>query len=124
MVVFDSSIVVDVMKKNKAARALIESHTENGRIAITIVTKYEILRGTDKEDLNLVSKWLNQFIVYDFDDHAIAEVVKAYKKLKEHGNLINEFDMIIAGIATANGETLITKDRDFLKFNDPKIKVI
>jgi predicted nucleic acid-binding protein len=124
MVVFDSSIIVDAIKKSKAARALIESHAENGRIAITIITKYEILRGTDKDDLILISKWLNQFIVYDFDELGIAEVVKKYKMLKEHGKLINEFDVLIAGIVAANNETLITKDKDFLNFEDPKITVI
>lgn len=124
MVVFDSSIIVDAIKKDKAARALIESHTENGRIAITIITEYEILRGTDSENLNLISKWLDQFIVYDFDDRALAEAVKAYKKLRQHGKLINEFDFLIAGIAAANNETLITKDKDFLNFEDPKITVI
>ena len=124
MVVFDSSIIVDAIKKDKAARALIEAHTENGRIAITIITKYEILRGTDRENLNLISKWLDQFIVYDFDNRALEEAVKAYKKLKQHGKLINEFDFLIAGIAAANNETLITKDKDFLNFEDPRITVI
>ena len=124
MVIFDSSIIVEAIRKNKAARALIESQAENGRIAITIITKYEILRGTDKEDLSLISKWLNQFIIYEFDDLALAEAVKAYKKLKEGGKLINEFDVLIAGIASANNETLITKDKDFSNFEDPKITIL
>ncbi|MGA3110996.1 MAG: hypothetical protein ABSE15_03080 [Candidatus Bathyarchaeia archaeon] len=74
---FGSSLVIDVLRKNKTARNLLESTAEKERVAITIISKYELLRGTGEKDLNLISGWLDQFIVYDFDDHAIAEVVKA-----------------------------------------------
>ncbi len=124
MVVFDSSLVIDALRKNKKARDLLESTAEKERVAITIISKYEILRGTDEKDLNLISGWLDQFIVYDLDDHAIAEVVKAYKKLADKGKLINELDVLIAGIAAASNETLITRDKDFLKFESAKIIVL
>jgi predicted nucleic acid-binding protein len=38
--------------------------------------------------------------------------------------MINELDLIIAGIALANNEKLITKDEDFLNFESEKIIVI
>jgi len=44
--------------------------------------------------------------------------------LAQKGRMINELDLIIAGIALANNETLITKDRDFLNFESEKIIVI
>ena len=33
-------------------------------------------------------------------------------------------ELLIAGIAYSNNETLITKDRDFLKFEDKRIVVL
>jgi predicted nucleic acid-binding protein len=50
--------------------------------------------------------------------------VKIYEKLKTKGCLINEFDMIIAGIAAANDEILITRDQDFSKLESPKIIIL
>jgi len=124
MVVFDSSLVIDALKKKKAARDLIASNAEKERIAITIISKYEILRGTDPKDFNLVTEWLDQFVVYDMDDNALEEIVKAYKKLADKGKLINELDILIAGIASANNEILITTDKDFLNLQSPRITVL
>ena len=124
MVVFDSSLVIDALKKKKAARDLIASNAEKERIAITIISKYEILRGTDPKDFNLVTEWLDQFVVYDMDDNALEEIVKAYKKLADKGKLINELDILIAGIASANNEILITTDKDFLNLESPRITVL
>ena len=63
-------------------------------------------------------------MLYDFGDNAVNETVKAYKKLKEKGKMVNELDVLIVGIAAANNETLITKDKDFLKFESAKIIVL
>jgi predicted nucleic acid-binding protein len=124
MVVFDSSIIIDVLRKKKFAKDLIESYTEKERIAITVVSKYEILRGTTEKDAALVSGLISQFVIYDFDDSVVKEAVKAHKKLAEKGKMINELDVLIAGIVAANNETLITKDKDFLNFESPKIIVL
>jgi predicted nucleic acid-binding protein len=124
MVTFDSSIVIEALNKRKGAVELISSYSANSQIAITAITKYEILRGTKEKNLSLVSEFLSQFIIYDFENNAIAETVKIYEKLKTKGCLINEFDMIIAGIAAANDEILITRDQDFSKLESPKIIIL
>ena len=124
MVVFDSSLIVDALRKKKAVMDLIESYSRKERVAITVISKYEILRGTSEKNVSLVSELLNQFVIYDFEDFAIAEVIKAYKKLKEKGKIINELDLLIAGIVAANNETLITRDRDFLNLGSAKIVVL
>jgi predicted nucleic acid-binding protein len=38
--------------------------------------------------------------------------------------MVNELDILIAGIAAANNETLVTKDKDFLNFENAKIIVL
>ena len=124
MVVFDSSVIIDVLRKKKYAKDLIESYAEKERIAITVISKYEILRGTTERDAALVSGLINQFVIYDFDDSVVREAVKAHKKLAEKGKMVNELDVLIAGIVAANNETLITKDKDFLNFGSAKIIVL
>jgi predicted nucleic acid-binding protein len=124
MVIFDSSIVIDALRKKKTAMDLIKSYAEKERIAITVISKYEILRGTTGKDVSLVSELLSQFVIYDFQDCAVNEMVKIYRKLAEKGKMVNELDLIIAGIAEANNETLVTKDKDFLNFESTKIIVV
>ena len=124
MVVFDTSIIIDVLRQRKSALNLLASYSKKETIAITAISKYEILRGTKERNLNLVSQLFTQFVVYDFDDSSIEEAAKAYKKLKDKGKMTNELDLLIEGIVTANNETLITKDRDFLNFENPRIIIL
>ena len=124
MVVFDTPIIIDVLRQRKSALNLLASYSKKETIAITAISKYEILRGTKERNLNLVSQLFTQFVIYDFDDSSIEEAVKAYKKLKDKGKMTNELDLLIEGIATANNETLITKDRDFLNFENPRIIIL
>ena len=124
MVVFDSSIIIDALRKKKTVMDLIESYSKKERVAITVISKFEILRGTTEKNVSLATELLSHFVVYNFEDDAMTEVVKAYKKLKEKGRMVNELDVLIAGIAAANNETLITKDKDFLKFESAKIIVL
>jgi predicted nucleic acid-binding protein len=124
MVVFDSSIIIDVLRQKRSAKDLIESYAEKEQISTTVISKYEILRGTTEKDLGLVSGLLSQFVIYDFDDIVVREAVKAHKRLAEKGKMVNELDILIAGIVAANNETLITKDKDFLNFESAKIIVL
>ncbi len=124
MVVFDTSFMVDASRKKKYALDLIKSYSGKEQIATTIITKYEMLRGAPKQYIDFVSNLLKRFVILDFGDDALDETVKVYKDLKEKGKLINELDVMIAGIAGANNETLITKDRDFLNLESSRIIVL
>src|SRR3990172_7094591 len=107
MVVFDTSLLVDASRKRKYALDLIATYSEKEQISVTIVTKYEMLRGAPEEYLDLVSDLLKRFVILDFGNDALDETVKLYKNLKGKGKLMNELDVMIAGIAAANNETLI-----------------
>lgn len=124
MVILDTSVMVDVSRKKKYALDLIASYQEEGRILTTIITQYEMLRGAPEPYVNYITDLLNRFVILDFGTDALDETVKIYKKLKERGTLINELDIMIAGIAATNNETLITKDNDFLNLESNKIIVL
>lgn len=124
MVVFDSTIIIDALREKKTAMDLVESYSKKERIAITVISKFEILRGTIEKNLGFATELLSHFVIYDFEDNAVNEAVKAYKKLKEKGTMVNELDVLIASIAAVNNETLITKDKDFLNFESAKIIVL
>lgn len=124
MVVFDTSLIVDASRRKKPALDLIESYSGKERIATTVITQYEMLRGASKQDIGFVSELLNRFVVLDFGVDAVGEAVKTYKSLSEKGKMINELDIIIAGIAAANNETLITKDKDFSNLESNRIIVL
>ena len=124
MVILDTSVIIDVSRKKKYALELIASYQEKEQIATTIITQYEMLRGTPEPYINYITDLLNRFVILDFGTDALNETVKIYKKLKEKGTLINELDIMIAGIATTNNQTLITKDKDFQNLENNKIIIL
>ncbi|HMK95068.1 MAG TPA: type II toxin-antitoxin system VapC family toxin [Candidatus Limnocylindrales bacterium] len=124
MVIFDTSLLVDAARKKKEVRNLIESYSKNERIATTVINKYELLRGVPEKEVGLVSEWLSQFVIYEFEETALRETITAYKKLARKGKMVSELDVLIAGITVANDEVLVTRDKDFLNFGDPKIVVL
>jgi len=124
VVVLDTSLIVDAARKRKYALDLIESFLGKERIATTVVTQYEVLRRATKQSTGFISELLNRFVILDFGEDAVAESVKVYRSLSEKGKMINELDIIIAGIAAASNETLITKDKDFLNLESSKITVL
>jgi len=124
MVILDTSVMVDVSRKKKYALDLIASYQERERISTTIITQYEMLRGAPEPYINYITNLLNRFVILDFGTDALDETVKIYKKLRGKSTLINELDIMIAGIALASNETLITKDIDFLNLESAKIIVL
>jgi predicted nucleic acid-binding protein len=124
MVVFDTSLIIDASRRKKYVLDLIESYLGKERIAITIITRYELLRGASQKNMDSVSELLNRFVVLDFGEDAVDEAIKAYKRQSEKGKMINELDFLIAGIAAANNEILITKDKDFLNLESNRIIVL
>ncbi len=124
MVVFDTSLLVDISKGKKAALDILASYEGKEQMATTVINKYELLRGANDKEAKLLAELFDKFIVYDFKDCNVNQAVKAYHYLTDKGKVISELDMVIAGIAKANNETLITRDKDFLRFEDEKIVVL
>jgi len=124
MVVFDTSLLIDALRKKKDALDLIDHYSAKERLAITIISKYEILRGAREKNMNLINGLLSRFFIYDFEDSSLREAVRIYRKLKAKGKIVSELDVLVAGIAATNNETLITRDKDFLNFENEKINVV
>ncbi len=101
---FDTSIVIDVLKKLRPY--------EYG--SISTITLLETIRGTDESKMTEVLVSLQQmYQIYDLDNSIVLAYSRLYRKLKEGKVKIGDADLIIAATAYAKGEVLKTKDSDF-----------
>ena len=91
---------------------------KNDRVATTIITAYELLKGAylssqRQENLMDVRQAISNIQVLDLSPDACEEASNIYCELHKSGKLISEFDILIAAIAKTNGEAILTRDKHF-----------
>jgi predicted nucleic acid-binding protein len=104
-------------------RALQES---GNRISTTMITAYELLKGayiSSRADENLakVRESISNLQVLQLSFGAAEEASRIYKEIRERGNLIGEFDVLIAGIVKFHDESLVTRDEHFKSIRRMKL---
>jgi tRNA(fMet)-specific endonuclease VapC len=101
-----------------AVEKVSELVNEGERVATTIISAYELLKGAylssrRQENLQDIKAAISNIQVLDLSPEACEEASNIYCELKKSGNLISEFDVIIAAIAKTNGEAILTHDHHF-----------
>ena len=88
------------------------------QVATTIISAYELLRGayiSSEPERNLaeVRELLSNIEILDLTLQAAEEASKIYLDLRKKGCLIGENDVLIAGIAKAHANVVMTHDAHF-----------
>lgn len=119
MAVLDTDVLVALLKGAPDAIEKIRQLEEKSeRIATTIITAYELLKGAGissrpQENLKKVKDSISSLQVLDLSFKACEEASKIYRDLRKTGSVIGEFDILIAAIARTYDETIITRDEHF-----------
>jgi predicted nucleic acid-binding protein len=120
----DTSVIIGILKGDLRIRDFVVSHSKNGMVSTTSITEYELLRHSDMIKKDAAQQLLSKLAIYPFDSKAASKAAAIYAYLKGKGTMINENDIMIAAIALANGEALITKDKDFEQINSGGIMIV
>jgi predicted nucleic acid-binding protein len=103
MSLLDSNIVIEHLK----TKTIYSGYISN-------LTLVELLRGIREETREAVKTELEKlYIVIYLDNDAILEYCKLYNVLRKDGEIIPEFDLLIAAIAISKKIPLISKDTHF-----------
>lgn len=124
LVCLDTSIIIDYLDGEKKIIELVDSYKLKEKISTTTITEYELLKHKNKIKRGLAEDVLDSIQIYTFNRASALEASKIFEKLRSLGKMINENDILIAGIAIANNELLITRDEKFNYINDERIFVI
>jgi predicted nucleic acid-binding protein len=117
--ILDTSILIDILDGNDRVIKSLQQLKENA--CTTTISKYELLKAP-KDDQ--VENMLAEMEIYSFDDPAPARSAHIFKALKRKGRMINELDILIAAIAIARDELLVTRDGDFKKVEGLKLLLL
>lgn len=110
----DTDTISEIMRGRDSnivqkAREYLRTH---GQFRISIITRYEILRGLKAKQasrqITLFEERCRKSILYPLIDDIIVKASDIYAYLYKQGLLISDADILIASIALVNNLTLIT----------------
>ena len=101
----------------KGIENLKEKFTSNiDSLSISIISYYEIISGLQSIDankrINEFEKFCKLIDIINLDKASILASCKIYASLKKSGRLIDDIDILIAGIALSNNLVMVTDNAE------------
>ena len=125
--VLDSDILIDFARGVDEAIAWVQTHRDKGdMLTTTWINSCELLlgayaTGSQKEILAIRSLLSSLFIV--LPTTGTSELyAQIYSRLKKKGDLVNDFDILIAATAAENDAIFVSNDNGFEKITELKLE--
>jgi len=117
--VWDTDICIYWLKGYEQIKEKVKEVGEDS-INITIITLAELKFGAYnsqkvKENLKVIEKFLGKMKVLNLDENSIDKYGEIKTKLRRSGELIEDFDILIASIVIVNNAILVTNNVDHFK---------
>ncbi len=125
MTFLDTSVIIAFLAGDEKVVSLIRELAEKGEeIKTTAITEYELLKHKTALKRQLAEDFLSEVTVCSFDRASAKSAALIFEKLSKAGLMINENDLLIAGITLANGDVLVTHDQKFERLENESIKIV
>jgi predicted nucleic acid-binding protein len=117
----DTSVIIDFLAGDQKIVAIMKEIFNKEDIKTTTITEYELLRHKTKIKKRAAERFLSGTIVCSFDREAAKKAAVLFQELQDVGRMVNENDLLIAGIALAHDEVLLTRDPKLASIGKDKI---
>jgi predicted nucleic acid-binding protein len=124
MTFIDTSVIIDFLAGDEKIVSLIKELAQKEEIKTTAITEYELLKHKTELKRQVAEKFLSAVQVCPFDRSSAGKAALLFEKLSKAGKMINENDLLIAGIVLSNDEVLLTRDQKFGSIDDSNIKIV
>ena len=124
MTFLDTSIIIDFLAGDQRIVAIVEGILNKEDVKTTTITEYELLRHKTKIKKQAAERFLSGVIVCSFDRDAAKKAAVLFQELQNAGRMVNENDLLIAGIALAHDEILLTRDQKLASIGKDKIRTV
>ena len=120
MILLDTSVLIEMFrKKDKSTTFFYQLSQKNNDFFISIITHFEIFRGSDSLQDVFWRTFLKHVKVIPFDMISSYEAVRLYKQLKVKNKMNDLADLLIASTALAHNLNLATLNiKHFRKIPD------
>ena len=123
MILLDTSVLIEMFRvKDKTATFFYRLSNGNNDFAISILTHYEIFRGSNSVQDTFWTNFLKNIKVIPFDLISSNKAIEIYKLLKTQNQMIDLADLLIAATAIAHNFDLATLNlKHFSKISNLRI---
>ncbi len=116
MVCVDTSFLIALVRRDQDAERKLDSYTlAEERISTTPINACELFAGAYKsskrdQEIKKVKELLSRMELLEFSAQACERFGKIRGQLEARGSLIGDFDIMIASIALAHSQSVLTRD--------------
>ncbi len=122
MIVLDTNIVIEYLRGNHHVTGTVNEYLDRKNASITYINAYELLKYKINNDV--IYDFINNVDIIYPDKDSIARSSGIFINLRSRGKLINENDILIAGIALTGNNKFITMDHNFENIENKNIIII
>jgi tRNA(fMet)-specific endonuclease VapC len=117
VVILDTDLLVAYLRQLEDARHWIGNREDEGPFCITPIQLLELYKGAylskkQQENVEEVQKLISGLKLLHITPLSAEIFGKIYSLLKQRGELIGEYDLIIASVALANSHPVVTRNID------------
>src|SRR3989338_740059 len=115
MVCFDTDVIIDFLRKDKAAvEKIINLKKSNEKISTTTVNAFELFKGvpdlSEQSRYDAAEIFLNNVKIFKFTLSSAKKAAEIFNDLKSKGENIELTDVMIASICIENQESFLTRN--------------
>lgn len=124
MTFIDTSVIIDFLAGDEKIISIIQTLAKKETIKTTSINEYELLKHKSELKRDIAEKFLLALTIYPFDRVSAKRSAKLFEELSKDGVMINENDLLIAGITLSNDDVFLTRDKKFSYLKESKIQII
>jgi tRNA(fMet)-specific endonuclease VapC len=118
----DTSVFIDFFRKQNKSRTKLIQLSENFDLAISVITKLEILVGITKEQLDFWQDIFDKLTIIPLNEKEIEKAGEIIQRLRKENKIIGLQDILIASTAIVNDLAIATLNRkDFVRIIELKL---
>jgi tRNA(fMet)-specific endonuclease VapC len=127
MILIDTSVLIDALRKDQAALSKISELEESGdALCTTQINVLELYKGayspaSSKNGLEKVKKLLEALVILEIDEDVYDIFGELSSELRRRGKSIGDFDELIAAIALNHEAAIVSTDGHFLSVSGLKV---
>lgn len=111
VICLDTSILIDYFRKKNKGKTFFFKLAREYRFAISVITKFEILNGSDEDQKEFWNQLFSRFRIIPLDEREVEVASEIIKKLRSQNKLIELPDILIGATAIAHGLKLATLNK-------------